>query len=761
MRCAAVLLLAAACAPPQPVPGLDAPVDITTDAWGWPHVSATTLHDAAFAQGYVTAQQRMPQLELFRRTASGRLAERFGAISEQFMESDITMRTLGLRRVAEAMWTELPKGRARDVLEGYAAGVNLHLAELRSGQARIPRGGELLLGPQTLEWTPVDSLAVLRLMELFLSFNADAEIARTRLRDELGPERFAEVYRFAPPSRAVTVPGFYAAATHPPLVAPERLRASLEALLLLRRVLPEENRLAVGTNAWAVAGSHTASGHALLANDPHLPLTSPGMLAGVHLTVSSGPDALDVTGTAFPGVPGVVFGHNARVAWGICNAMFDQMDVYQETVRGEAVLFEGREVPLIKRVERIPNGVFGEKEVEVAVVPHHGPLLPRSREGEHALSVRWVALEPTHEVEGLVALMFARDALEAEGAVQAIEAPGMAFVLADSGGDIAFRMTGRMPVRAAGAQPAFVLPGTGEAEWVGWLPPGALPALRGVPRIVAANNDPAGLSRDGSPFDGPVYLGYDWAEGFRAERIAQRLEALGTAATREDLESIQADTVLLVARRFMPFLLRAASQDEALSARLREWDFDARADGPEAAVFHVWLAHAVRLGFGELDLSPKHRMVALLAQLEERRWRNEALLVDALAAARAELTATFGTADVAQWRWGALHRLKLSSVLPHFSLAAFADLAQGPFERPGGIETVDQGWPALEPHDFSFGQGAARRLTVELTPEGPVAYDALPGGDELELWLQNRSRRLPQTPEEIADAARSQLTLSP
>ncbi|MBK7864604.1 MAG: penicillin acylase family protein [Archangiaceae bacterium] len=855
MRALCLLTLAGcvASAPPSEIEGaaVNARTEVVTDEHGWPHVSATSLRDLGFAQGYAMARDRMAQLELFRRTANGRLAEVFGTVSSKFIESDVTMRTIGLRRMGQLLWERCDDRRMRELFEGYAAGVNQYLAQVRSGQVRAPRGSELLVGSMTPEWSPVDSLTVLRLMEMFLAFNADAEINRSLLRDrarvvfdeadpaeapELAARRgfFAQVMQFAPPSPATTVPGFYAAGAKTGGRGRSRrapsVGASALALSSLRRVLPAQNRLGVGTNAWALSGASTASGHALLANDPHLPLIAPTILWGVHLVVSEGPDAMDVTGVAFAGVPGVVFGHNARVAWGITNAMFDQMDVYEETLTADAASFRGQWVPLEKRVEHIPNGLGGTLDVTVETVPHHGPILPvferegglSKRTGTRAISVRWVAAEPSHEVEGLIALMLARDVREAEGAVRDIEVPGMGFVFADSAGDIAFRMTGKLPIRAPGAMtwdpvkrpdgtmPATVLPGTGEAEWVGWLDPDQLPHAAPGTRafIAAANNDPAGSSRDGNPFDERVYLGYDWSEGFRAERLTQRLGELVGTATRADMEALQADVTVLAARRFMPYLVDHSGASEELAARLRGWDLRATEASVEAAVFHAWLARLLDFSLSdEVEalgdtrgvvpvLAPGTRMTALAALLENADsplWDDlttpgitetrDAVMARALTAALADLEKLTGSADVAKWRWGPLHTVRFDSVIPHFSLSLGADLSVPPhgepaFARGGGIDTVDQGWPVLQDERgrpapvFAYTQGPARRLSIELTPDGPVAFDALPGGesgdlgsshfrDEAELWRTNRSHPLWRTRAEIDAHAEARTVFTP
>ena len=277
-------------------------------------------------------------------------------------------------------------------------------------------------------------------MEMFLAFNADAEINRSLLRDRARVvfERRTRSSRPSSPRAAGSSPRWCgslrrrrlrrcptstpeARASPPrrqrpvPAAAP-RVGSSAAALASLRRVLPASNRLGVGTNAWAISGAHTARGHALLANDPHLPLIAATILWGVHFAVTEGPDALDVTGVAFPGVPGVVFGHNPHLAWGITNAMFDQMDVYEETI------VDGRSVSRPAGAARDPGrahshraGWGARRDGRDGAAPRADSAGVRARgraaaaPSSRALSVRWVAAEPSHEVDGLIALMCAGD----------------------------------------------------------------------------------------------------------------------------------------------------------------------------------------------------------------------------------------------------------------------------------------------------------------------------------------------------------------
>jgi penicillin amidase len=307
-----LLLFLCSCVPTASNPtvssSLSGPVEIVVDKYGWPHISATSLKDAAFGQGYAMAVDRMAQMELFRRTSQGTLAEVYGSISGDFLKSDILFRTVGLQRAAEKMWAATTDRRSRDVFEGFSAGVNQYLDELHRGEKRAPVGSEVILGQLKKPWTPVDSFSVLRLMEMFLTFNADAEITRTDLSSRVSAQLAGELMPFAPMSKAVTLPNFYAQRLDFPKSDIPRSRKKAGAPLrrlshrsspresvtelattleFLKKIVPPQSRLGMGTNTWAVSGKLAKNGHALLANDPHLPFTSPSILWGVHFTVTA------------------------------------------------------------------------------------------------------------------------------------------------------------------------------------------------------------------------------------------------------------------------------------------------------------------------------------------------------------------------------------------------------------------------------------------------------------------------------------------
>jgi penicillin amidase len=597
--------------------GLDGPVDVVVDRYGWPHLRARTLRDAAYVQGVLAARDRMAQMDILRRLSSGTLAEAFGVLSAGAIESDLAVRTIGFRRVAEASWRELPPGRTRTALEAYARGVNAYLAEIRSGAREAPEATELVVNERTPDWSPVDSLTFGRYQSYALSYDADQDINVSTSLDRArqtwetadpmsAPERYArrgfaqDYLRFQPPQPTAIVPGFGRPMGMASTFVPEVTRPLVPRAVYARtEVFFSRLREAVaylgledrGSNNWVVAPSASANGHAMIANDPHLSLRSPPVFYGVHLEVTEGPDRVNVAGVTFPGVPGVVIGFNDRVAWGVTTAGYDVTDVYAETVvpgaagAPDSVRFQDRDVPLQVLTERVPNGRGGAVELRVELVPHHGPLVPTIRDGRvvprtgtRALSVRWTGHQPSNEVGAFVGLMYARSTAEGRDAQRLFGVGAQIFVIADVDGNALYSSHAVIPSRAPGARtwdprsnptgttPCAVLPGDGSAEWVGVLPPEQIPNATlspALPFVVTANNDPSGTTFDNNPLNDGPHLGCAFASGWRAERIVQRLTMAGPRVSMADMESIQNEHTVLLAGRFRPFLQAALGRLDA------------------------------------------------------------------------------------------------------------------------------------------------------------------------------------------------------
>lgn len=872
--------------------GLDGPVDVVYDRMGWPHLYATSLRDAAYVQGLVMARDRMAQMDLLRRLASGTLAERFGQVPGA-VEQDLATRVLGLRRAAQAMWEQLPPGRGRTILEGFARGVNAHLAAVRRGDVDVPTGSELLVDAMTPEWSPVDSLVIGRYQSYSLSYDADDDLERSGVAqraaavfdaaDPMANPAFAARRGFAwdvlvwrSPSEAAVVRDFfppsaglrstYRPEVARPAVAPEVFARSghfFELATRLAEFFGDETR---GSNNWVVTPGASTTGHALLANDPHLRLSSPAIWWGTHITITRGEDAISVAGTTFPGIPWVIIGFTPRVAWGVTTAGYDVTDAYQEEItpgangQPDTVRFNGQQVPIqvINETVRSADGTTIAARIEV--VPHHGPIVPeirnnaiQPRTGNRALTIKWTGHQPTTEFQAFLDVSYAATAAEARQRVRAFGVGAQNWVIADVMGGVEYTSHANIPVRAAGAltwtptnptgtNPCMVLPGTGEAEWTGNLPPERIPAATGSamrPFIASANNDQAGVTLDGNPFDAPAYLGCSFAWGWRGERIEQRLRELDNRMSLEDMQRIQADTRVLAGGRFRPFLMEAGARLERAwatpgsqpdltelaaalqprQARLREalmrvqqWSLEGasgvgdgvteaqRRDAVATSIFHAWHGRLLQRTLGDENAALRQSGVpfgydttrAVLHLLENPmvlRARNmstgqsaawddlntptvtetrDGVLLASLDDALRGLETTWGSADMARWLWGERHTVRFGALVP----GAPVDIPSGRdpqhpngFPRPGGMETVDAsggGWspavtggglvPTLR-YNFSYGNGPSQRFTIEMDPTGPIAWNAVPGGNSMDpgsahfrdgadLWWRNRAHRV-------------------
>ncbi|HJV96757.1 MAG TPA: penicillin acylase family protein, partial [Albitalea sp.] len=633
----AVLLFASAGAQaqradPSAMPGLKAAAQLVEDRNGVTHVFAGNADDLYFLQGWVHARDRLFQMDQNRRLASGTLAELLGPGA---LASDVQLRTLGLRRAAERSWAALlPATRA--ALSAYVRGVNAWLAR----NPLPPEYGALEL-TRVPAWTEVDSVATAKLIAFSLSFDLDIDptialMSYVQAGQALGFDGavlFSEdLNRSAPFDPAATVPdatGATSAAALRPARAgalplhPKTLELArdyqqkLRGLPLFDRLRDRDRR--DGSNLWAVSGRLTTSGRPLIANDPHLSLGTPSTFYPMGLVAQG---ELAVFGSGFPGVPGVVLGYNAHVAWGATTNGIDVTDTFQEQLvpdpaspSGYSSLYLGRlehviPIPQVFRANQIGNGIADD----AAVVPAGGPIppatliVPRRNNGPIvnldaatgvALSVQYTGFSATRELDAFFAINRARNQQEFVAALQHFDFGSQNFVFADERGNIAYYTTGEMPLRedlqaggVSGVPPWFIRNGQGGNEWLPLR--GAPPPDQAVPYevlpfaempqlvnpsagwFVNANNDPAGLTLANNPLNtlrpggGLLYLAYAWDRGFRAGRITARLkELLASGDGRvsfDEMQSIQSDVKLRDAEVFAPWIVRALARAQAPGA---------------------------------------------------------------------------------------------------------------------------------------------------------------------------------------------------
>uniref|UniRef100_UPI002869E39B penicillin acylase family protein n=1 Tax=Deinococcus sp. TaxID=47478 RepID=UPI002869E39B len=685
-------------------------VTITRDQWGVPHIRAASDADAVYALGFVHWQDRAWQMEFQRRVAQGRLAEVLGAAA---LPQDKFLRTWGFQKAAESALPAL-QPRTRQLVSAYTAGVNAAMAQGRvAPEFRI-------LGFTPAAWTDVDSLSWSKLMAYDLGGNMDDEVLGSRVVARLGPGGLDQV--MAPyPQGAPTVLSADEVGRENPTPAgksggvplPGSALVALQAHLAAARALGMQPLPGKGSNDWVVAGSRTASGKPILADDPHLSLTSPMLwyLADVR------GDTLHAIGASIPGLPGIVIGRNDRVAWGVTNVNPDVQDLYVEPSG----------VKLTSRTEVIR--VKGTPDVSLIVQESaHGPIVSgvgAAGVGER-VALKWTALQPGDTtMDAFLNLNYAQNWADFTAALSRYVAPSQNFVYADVDGNTGYYAPGRVPIRS-GWDGSLPVAGDGRHEWAGYIPfaqlPHTLNPADGL--VVTANNQVV-------PDAGVLGTVRNWAEPYRAERITQLLQAKATGLTVADVRAVQLDTTTLVWRDFQKVLLATAPADAASSAaleRLRGWDGNETVSSVPATIFEGWLMQLQKMAQDELGDATTINSLSVLNQLRSDGdlCRDEARGVPdcaaelrvSLAAAVTDLTARLGT-DPAKWTYGRLHTVA-SNHRAFGGVPALAWLFNHAAPTPGGTNTVNVARP--EAGTFRQTHGPSYRQIIDLANMDASVY---------------------------------------
>jgi penicillin G amidase len=756
--------------------GLREPVEVLWDRWGVPHVYARNTYDLYFAQGYLAASERLFQIDLAFRFGSGRLAE---AIGDLGLPLDRFVRTVGWNRAGERLadqWDDL----SWEMSDAFGAGARAWIDRMpaRPIEYDVLQIDPLFPGPRE---AAVLAASASVFMVWTLSTNWDAELLRAEIADRLGWEALATLFPELPTEPGLVQAGKWGGATS----RPSRLD-----LLLQAPAFPAGQ----GSNNWVVAGRRSKTGKPLLANDPHLVAQLPSVWFEIHLSAPG----VDVRGISLPFAPGVIIGHNDRIAWGITNLGGDIQDLYLEQVDegGTAALHDGTWEPLTVHREEI--AVRGrEPEVLEVKETRHGPILDSYLVGAKDVSVvagirgtyalRWVGLEEGTKPSTIHRLNTAGTFDEFRAALADWAAPGGNFVFADVDGNIGYQATGWHPIRRSGDG---TIPGPGwtdDYEWDGYIPFEELPWSYNPDAglLATANNK---IHDDSYPY----LIGKDFLPPFRARRVVQLL----TQTERHDVESfrrIQTDTVSLPAMDIVPRLLEvepASDRQKEALALLAGWDFDLAPDSAAAALYEVWcckiaaLVLRPRLGeelfdhyFARRQWTNSFQYQALPHLLayptadwfgtEGREGRDE-VLRRALDLAIEELSGAMGD-EMEAWAWGAIHRVRFAG-----QLAAIPDLAEvftaGEVAWGGDEQTVCQGM-------FEPGSGydavviPSWRQVIDLgdldrsvgthtvgqsgNPASPHWNDLLP------LWSTGQYHPLPFTRTAVEAATESRLELSP
>ncbi|HLB47337.1 MAG TPA: penicillin acylase family protein [Anaerolineales bacterium] len=715
--------------------GLQNEVAIYRDTWGVPHIYAESAHDLFFAQGYVHAQDRFWQMEFWRRLGTGRLSEIFGKTT---LSTDLFIRTVGWERAAEQDEAALDD-ETRQALQWYADGVNEYLKTNSAPGLEFTLLSAQGVDVKPEKWTIRNTLTWLKAMSWDLGGNMSAELSRAMLIQTVGLDAALELRPLYPGDHPIIIPnpafGFDASET---LAAVNELNQ-----------LTGGGFDGIGSNNWVISGKLTDTGKPYLANDPHLGIQMPSIWyeVGLHCRKIADYCPYDVTGFSFPGAPGVIIGHNQRIAWGVTNLGPDVQDVYIEKINPdnpnqyevngawvdaqivpEVILVQGQVEPDEKHPE-IPTGTYNPETNTTSItlnvrVTRHGPIIndvsasARKLNGEYsgiqlptpsALALRWTAIaEPSLTFQSVLKIDRAQNWDEFRNALRDWGVPSQNFVYADVDGNIGYQAPGLIPIRR-NHDGLLPVPGwADDYEWQGYIPFEELPYSYNPPQgyIVTANNAVVGP-------DYPYLISLDWDSGYRAQRIVDMITAK-FPITLDDVKAQQGDNANLSAKEIMPYLSTLAFNDPKLQeglTYLTAWDFQQHMDSGPAALYNLlWVRLINNMFYDELkdraDLWPgpgPDTMLAvrnLLQQPDNHWWddvatpvvveKRDDILSKSFIEAYAEAESRMGT-DRAQWAWGKLHTATFRNATFGKSGIAVVEAIfnRGPVYASGGISIVN------------------------------------------------------------------------
>jgi penicillin amidase len=728
--------------------GLHGRVVIRRDRWGVPHVEAAERADLYFAQGFCHAQDRLWQMDFYRRVVRGRVSEMAGP---EGLPIDRLLRTLGIRRIAEREEAALDP-ELRGLIERFCDGANA-----AAGQAKARPLEMQLLRLEWEPWRPVDILSLGKLLAFGLSTNWERELLRADMLRDLGPELAARLDPTYPADNPVVTEEAWSGDG---LAIVEQIDAVRRSMGLAAE--------ASGSNNWAVSGAHSATGAPLIAGDPHLPPSMPGIWYEVALRQGD----RFVRGASMPGMPGVYMGQNNDVCWTFTNVMADVQDLFVERLEGERYLFEDEWLPLETVREEIV--VKGRSEPVVLDVrcTHHGPIVNEALGADEAepLALRWQTLDEPTTFTGMFELLEIGSGPDLVAKLDGHTSPASNLIWADRHGSIGYKLIGRLPLRRGGC-PDLPKPGwSGEFEWEGTIPYDELPETVDPESgyLITANNRIVGDEY-------PHHITSEWLDGFRAKRIEQLLRERDDHDL-ESFEAIQTDNLSLpgleAARRLGRLSARGQRERSAIE-RLRSWD--GRLD-PETVAGTIYQAFLLRLArevaravIGDRDLSERwldradngftphitspwrwhSHLMGLWAEADEaligRPW--DELALEALAGALDDLEERFGP-DPQGWRWGRVHEMEFPHPLGEAN-PVLRRLFNRRLRAGGAQETVSQ--IAYDPNDpYRAVWAPSWRMVADPTdPDrsrwqmftGQSGHPASPHYDDLQAdWLEGRTQ---------------------
>lgn len=746
--------------------GLQSTVEVVRDRWGVPAIYAQTDADLFFAQGYIHASDRMFQMDLLRRMATGSLSQ---VVGESTVNSDKLMRMFGFGAAAREDFT-IASVESRAALTAYADGVNRYLS---SARGKLPVEFRIL-GYKPAPWRPHHGLLSWRLMAFGLCGNWEAELARAEIQTRFGPEVLSAL------DDEVQAHAFPAAISEETLGA---LRSALRSVST-----PFGGGPGVGSNNWALGSRRTASGAPIIANDPHLELQLPSVWFENRLQSESG-EGFSVRGFSIPGSPSVILGHNGTVSWSFTNSCADVQDLYVEELDEDGRRYRdvnGEWMPLQSREEKIH--VARSDSLKLAVrSTRRGPIISDclSIDSPTPVSLRWHGMQPSRMVDAMLGMGRATDWEQFRDAVKLWSAPAQNLIYADVHGNIAYQHIGTVPVRA-GHDGSVPLAGTDpRGEWTGVVPFEDLPySLNpGVDRLVTANDK---IVDDNYPH----FISREWMNGYRAERIRSLIDA-GRRHTVADQLAIQADVHSIVADQLIPLLASRVlapltGEGKAVWKSLQDWNHELTPKSEGGAAWRAFMRALNDEVYGFLgDLQQRYlgysrsgvngfwslfgrttpRLIAALRsddrtlfQLAAKQpvtsdgpagWSPSATWDEALSRALDRAGMAMATSGP---RGKSAHRVRLQhplGVLPILKAVANART----FAAPGDPDTVWQASAFENPGNPHAMVGPSHRSVIDLAnldqsvavlAGGQSGHPASPHYlDQLEMWRSGRARPAP------------------
>ena len=710
------------------IPGLSETVEIIRDPMGVPHIYASNEHDLFMAQGFVHAQDRFFQMDLSRHIGAGRLAEMFG---ESQVETDIFLRTMGWTRLAQEEIKSFDTNML-DILQAYTDGVNAYLVDHQGAELSFEY---VLLGVLSPDYDPEPwelshTLTWAKVMAFDLSGNGSGwqDLTRAKMYKQLGVEKAEEISPAYPSKHPFIVsepssgelPHDHVSDITVDQPGPDPTSSPLISWINTGPIF--------GSNSWVVSGSRTTTGFPLLANDPHLGIQMPAIWyeVGLHCQPVSEACKYNVIGFSFAGAPGVIIGHNDKIAWGFTNVGPDVLDLFIEKINPQnpnQYEYNGEWRDMIIVDETIQ--VAGSESFDITIrQTQHGPIYSDIDDAfddlaettnlevpsSYAVSVQWTALEPSNIFNAILNMNLASDWAGFRDALRGFNVPSQNMIYADVNGNIGYQTPGNIPIRASG-DGLLPVPGwIGDFEWQGYIPFDELPSSYNPPQgfIVTANNAVVGSGY-------PYLISKTFDLGYRANRISELIQSHNKLSV-QDMQAIQGDNFHAMGPVLIPLLVNIPFEDNSLKPYiedLEDWDYHNDADSREAAIFNAFWRHLLLETFNDEipgnipNSSYAFLIIENLIDDPQNSWwddietpdieTRDEIIALAFKDAIQELQDLLGKNDE-NWSWGELHTRTFRSNLGIGPLGLIFN--RGPYPTDGGSSVVNNNsWNEAKGYD--------------------------------------------------------------